>query len=89
MVIKTQKEDYLVKEPRSSSPRNHIWFEVLEGEDQGIRLSIPVYDSEYSEELLNQMKDLEEGDIVRVVLERDNQEENWRPSNVPKVVSKL
>ena len=66
-----------------------MWFEVLEGEDEGLRLSVPVVDSDYNEEILEKMQQLEEGHVVRVVLERENRQSAWILSDEPEIVAEI
>jgi hypothetical protein len=58
---------------------NHLWLEVLEGDDEGIRVSVPVYDAGYNKELQAQVLDLSVGDVRRFVLESENEgRPDWR-----------
>ena len=58
---------------------NHLWLEVLEGGDQGIRVSVPVHHAEYETELQEQILDLSVGDVGRFVLESESEgRPDWR-----------
>lgn len=59
---------------------NHLWLEILEGGDQGIRVSVPVHDSEYSENnVQKQVLNLSVGDVEKLVLVSDSdQRPDWR-----------
>ncbi|USZ69549.1 hypothetical protein NGM10_07405 [Halorussus salilacus] len=58
---------------------NHLWLEVLEGGDQGIRVSVPVHNSEYGENLQAQVLRLSVGDVRRFVLESEDEgRPDWR-----------
>lgn len=68
MSIKTKKEKYLV----SGIERTHVWLEVLQGDDTGIRVSIPLYSKKQNEEITKILHSLEEGDVVSAVLQSPN-----------------
>lgn len=58
---------------------NHLWLEVLEGDDEGIRVSVPVYEPGYDDELQAQVLELSVGDVCRFVLEsEDERRPDWR-----------
>jgi len=58
---------------------NHLWLEVLEGEDQGMRVSIPVHSTEYSEDLQQDVLNLSVGDVRKFVLESESEgRPKWR-----------
>lgn len=62
---------------------NHLWLEVLEGGDQGMRVSVPVRDSEYTDDLQAQVCQLSVGDIGKFVLESERERRpNWRICNI-------
>lgn len=80
----TERAEFLVHEQDTSSPfaskaLTHFWFEVLEGEDAGMRLRIPVVPNLYSEEMFQKLKQLESGDVVEAVLEREDRSASWIP----------
>lgn len=50
---------------------NHLWLEVLEGGDQGIRVSVPVRAPEYDGDLQEQILDLSIGDVETFVLKSE------------------
>jgi len=58
---------------------NHLWLEVLEGGDQGIRVSVPVRAPEYDSDLQAQVLNLSVGDIETFVLESKTENRpDWR-----------
>lgn len=58
---------------------NHLWLEVLEGGDQGMRVSVPVRDPEYTDDLQAQVLKLSVGDIGKFILESESESRpNWR-----------
>ncbi|AZH26845.1 hypothetical protein [Haloplanus aerogenes] len=61
---------------------NHLWLEILEGGDQGIRVSVPVHDSEYSENIQKQVQNLSVGDVKELILVSDSEQRpDWRISD--------
>lgn len=57
---------------------NHLWLEVLEGDEQGIRVSVPVSDPE-SESKDIQSRDLSVGEERKLILEStDERPPDWR-----------
>lgn len=87
MTEKVQKMPYLVKEQGSSalpgrSTETHLWFQVLEGEDEGMRVSIPLYDEDYSEQVEDILFKLKDGDIVEAELLRESKDKAWKPSKI-------
>lgn len=56
--------------------RNHLWVEVLEGDDKGIRVSVPQWHQSYSASLQKQIDGLDGGEIVELALVRSDL--NWR-----------
>jgi len=62
---------------------NHLWLEVLEGDDVGIRVSVPRYSRAYSEELQEQVLALDTGDVHEFVLEsEETTSPNWRIAEI-------
>lgn len=59
---------------------NHLWLEVLEGNDQGIRVSVPVHDAEYeAKDLQTQVPKLSIGDVGKFVLKSEEERRpDWR-----------
>lgn len=89
----TEQEEFLVHEQDTSSPfassaLTHFWFEVLEGPDAGMRVRIPATPNLYSEEMFQRLQQLESGDVVEAVLEREDRSASWMPREF-EVVSKL
>jgi len=66
------------------SQNNHLWLEVLEGDDAGIRVSIPVRHSTYEDnDLQSQVLRLSEGDVAQLVLESETEQRpDWRISEI-------
>lgn len=87
---KTRKEPFMVSEQGSSiwkgrTPKTHHWFEVLQGEDEGIRVRVPLFHEEYDEEMELQLRNLTDGDVVEAVLVRDGSQDTWKPIELEKV----
>lgn len=59
---------------------NHLWLEVLEGGDQGIRVSVPVHDAKYeTKDIQEQVLGLSVGDVGKFILEsEDERRPDWR-----------
>lgn len=58
---------------------NHVWLEVLNGGDEGIRVSVPVRHPEYDHELEKRIDSLEVGDVQTFVLKSTrNNLPDWR-----------
>jgi len=73
--LKTEKSRYLVTGTR----RTHIWLQVLEGPDEGIRISIPRYHDSYTDAIRTVIESVTEGDTVTAVLASDTvTSPNWR-----------
>lgn len=73
-MLKTEEESYLVH----SIQKTHIWLEVLEGVDMGMRLSVPRYSSNYSDKLEQKVNNLSEGDVRKFVLvSEDAEDPDW------------
>jgi len=87
---KTKSMQYRVVEPGSSvwngkTHHNHIWFEILTGEQTGHRISIPLYDKRYSDEIKSKVHSLQESDIVQAILEKEDSSDCWRPTSLEKI----
>lgn len=83
---RTEESQFLIKEPDnssvfSSSVNKHLWFEVIEGEDEGIRVRVPLppISGEYDGQTAKTLKELQEGDVVTAVLERNGSSDSWTP----------
>lgn len=63
---------------------NHLWLEVLKGDDQGIRVSVPVHDATYEEkDLQAQVLNLSVGDVGEFILESEEEyRPDWRISKI-------
>ena len=81
-VIRTEQENYIV----SSVERTHIWLEVLHGEDKGIRVSIPLYSEEQSNDITEVIRSLEKRDVVSATLESSGElPRNWIVNSITKI----
>lgn len=83
---RTEESQFLIQEPDnssifSSSVNKHLWFEVIGGEDEGIRVCVPLppFESTYDNAVSNTLQDLQDGDIVTAVLEREEDSDSWTP----------
>jgi hypothetical protein len=63
-MLRTEPELYEV----AGAQNNHLWLEVLEGPDQGLRVSVPVHSSDYSAETQKGVLDLEVGNVYKLTL---------------------
>jgi hypothetical protein len=86
---KTQLELFTVKYPGSplwsnSGGKKWVWFKVLEGEDQGVKLRVPLYESKdnISTETYETLCSLERGETVKAVLKRQSPEDPWIPEKI-------
>lgn len=68
---------------------NHLWLEVLEGGDQGMRVSVPVRDSQYTDDLQAQVRRLSVGDVGEFVLESESENRpKWRVHEIRELEGK-
>jgi hypothetical protein len=78
-MLRTEPELYEV----AGAQNNHLWLEVLEGPDQGIRVSVPVHSSEYDQELQRDVLGLEVGDVYKITLVSEQESPpDWRVEQV-------
>ena len=78
-MLKTQPAPYEVV----GGQNNHLWLEVLEGDDAGIQVSIPRHSSAYSSELQKAVLKLSTGDIHVFELEsEETKSPNWRIAEI-------
>lgn len=63
-MLRTEPELYEV----AGAQNNHLWLEVLEGPDQGLRVSVPVHSSDYSPETQKEVLNLEVGNVYELTL---------------------
>lgn len=62
---------------------NHLWLEVLEGNDAGIRISVPRRSSDYDEELQEEILELTTGEVHTFELESEAKASpNWRIASI-------
>lgn len=78
-MLKTKPALYRV----AGQQNNHFWLEVLEGKDQGIRVSVPIHSTEYTERLQTQVLDLSVDEVKWFELVSDsNKNPNWRVKDI-------
>lgn len=90
MIVEDAK--FLVKESGNgmyggSNP--WVWFEVLEGSDQGIRVRIPLFHEEYDEKTSDGVRKLRENDIVKATIYKRENDDTWRVRQKPEVIDNL
>jgi hypothetical protein len=85
-MLRTEPELYEV----AGAQNNHLWLEVLEGPDQGLRVSVPVHSSEYTSETQKEVLDLEVGNVYELTLVSDQQSPpDWKIEKVHSDRSRL
>lgn len=78
-MLKTEPELYRVH----GKKQNHVWLEVLEGPDTGVRVSVPKYSSAYSAEVEQKVTGLSTGSVHVFVLESESKSPpQWRVHSV-------
>lgn len=78
-MLKTEPELHRV----AGKERNHLWLEVLEGPDAGIRVSVPRHSSQYSPELQQDVLDLAVNDVrTFVVCSETRSPPQWRIQSI-------
>lgn len=78
-MLRTEPELYEVV----GTQNNHLWLEVLEGPDQGIRVSVPVHSTEYNEELQQKVLGFNIGDVYKLTLVSEQESPpDWRVKEV-------
>lgn len=78
-MLRTEPELYEV----AGAQNNHLWLEILEGPDQGLRVSVPVHSSEYASEIQDQVLDLAVGNVYELTLVSDQESPpDWRIKEV-------
>lgn len=83
-MVRTREAVFLVLEPDSSSAfssgrSSYVWFQVVEGEDAGKRVRVPLWDESYTEEVERVLATVSEESYVRGELEREDKSELWKP----------
>lgn len=69
-----------------SRENNHLWLRILHGNDEGMRLSVPVRDGEHDPDEIETLDSLAHGDIIRAVLQSKNHEyPDWRVDDIESV----
>ena len=78
-MLKTEPELYEV----TGAQNNHLWLEILEGPDQGIRVSVPVHSSRYNRDLQEDILQFEVGNVyeLSLVSERESPPD-WRVEEI-------
>ena len=62
---------------------NHLWLEVLEGNDSGIRVSVPRRCREYDADLQKRVLELSPGEVYEFELESEETvSPNWRIAEI-------
>lgn len=82
-----KKEKFLIKTAKNGvfGGTNHrLWFQVLEGEDSGMRVSVPLFHEDYDRDLESKLNSLDDGDIVVASMRREGQNSRWRVTEVCK-----
>lgn len=90
---RTRRAKFLVHEPEGSAISGqdndwYVWFEVLESDDQGKRVRVPIFELYYDNidpEVLDVIESLGEGDVVSAVLEREDNNDFWTPTAITEV----
>lgn len=68
----------------------HIWLHILEGEDKGIRVSVPRLSDDHSRQIGQQLNAVSEGEVYEVVLWSEEwQSPKWRVDWMEQVNVKL
>ena len=81
-MLQTSEAEFLV----SSTHPHHLWFEVLSGEDQGRRVSIPLRDAAYPKNTEHALQELSTRDVVRAVLVSDAEDApKWRVKSITEI----
>ena len=83
-MLKTDPEKYEVV----GRQNNHLWLEVLNGGDQGVRVSVPVRHPDYSDKLQRKILRLDIGDVREFILKSGTESRpDWRIEDIEKVDS--
>lgn len=78
-MLKTEQEQYLVHKIR----QRHIWLEVINGLDTGMRLSVPRRHQTYSDETTEIVKSFNEGEVYTMTLVSDTEHPpQWRIDSI-------
>jgi hypothetical protein len=84
--VRTVKEErFLIKTAKKGvfgGTNNHLWFQVLEGEDSGMRVSVPLFHKEYDRDIESKLDSLDDGDIVVASMRREGRDSKWRITEV-------
>ncbi|MFC7081449.1 hypothetical protein [Halorussus caseinilyticus] len=74
-MLETERATYEITRRQN----DYFWLEVLEGGDQGIRVSVPISDETYDNDVREEVKRLDEGQIVEAVLvSEDETRPDWK-----------
>lgn len=78
-MLQTNPELYKV----AGEQNNHIWLEVLEGQDQGIRVSVPIHSRDYSPTTQKEVLDIEINNVYELTLVSPQESPpEWRIKNI-------
>lgn len=81
-MLETEREEYRVTRQQN----NYLWLEVLRGGDQGMRVSVPISDSDYDDDVQRTVERLDVGEVVEAVLvSEDERQPNWKFEDVTRV----
>ncbi len=65
---------------------NHLWLRILHGEDEGMRLSVPVRAPEHDDDQTELLYSLTHRDVVRAKLcSRTTEYPDWRVDSIQQV----
>ncbi|WP_135826797.1 hypothetical protein [Halorussus ruber] len=74
-MLETKRAEYEVTRQQN----NYLWLEVLRGDDQGIRVSVPIEDESYDEQIRESVERLSEGERIEAVLvSEDETTPDWK-----------
>jgi len=74
-MLETKRAEYEVTRQQN----NYLWLEVLRGADQGIRVSVPIEDESYDEQIRESVERLSEGEHIEAVLvSEDETAPDWK-----------
>lgn len=77
-MLRTEEELYCV----SGTQSTHVWLEVMEGRDAGLRVSVPRRHHSYDAETAALINDLESGEYVRAVLVSPEDPPEWHVKHI-------
>lgn len=79
IAVKTKPAKFRVLDKKNT----HIWLELLESDDKGMRVSVPLHNTTYDEHVKNALLGLSVGDVRTFELESETKESpNWRVASL-------